>query len=60
MKKILQKINIAIQAILIAPITLPKKALEILRYLAVGLGIIETVIEDEKKKEESEEEESEE
>lgn len=33
--------------VLLAPIKLPAKALNVLKYVAVGLGIIEQVIQDE-------------
>lgn len=47
MKKIIKKISQAVQVVLLAPIKLPGKALNVLKYLAVGLGIIETVLEKE-------------
>ena len=34
--------------VLLAPIKLPAKALNVLKYIAVGLGIIETVLDQEK------------
>ena len=34
--------------VLLAPIKLPVKALQVLKYVAVGLGIIETVLDQEK------------
>lgn len=43
MKKIIKKIGQAIQVVLLAPIKLPKKAMVVLKYLSVGLGVIETV-----------------
>ena len=51
MKKIINKIGRALQVILLAPVKLPGKAMDILKYLAIGVGIIESVIDD---KEESE------
>lgn len=48
MKKIIIKIGRALQVILLAPVKLPGKAVDILKYLAIGVGIIESVI-DEKK-----------
>ncbi|MEI2274034.1 hypothetical protein OHD16_17935 [Sphingobacterium sp. ML3W] len=36
------------RVVLIAPIKLPAKAMNILKYISVGLGILETVLEDEK------------
>lgn len=47
MKKIIKKISQAVQVVLMAPIKLPGKALNVLKYIAVGLGIIETVIDKE-------------
>ncbi|MEN5233193.1 hypothetical protein OKW96_09870 [Sphingobacterium sp. KU25419] len=37
-----------------APIKLPGKALHIIKYIALGLGVVETVLEDKEKKEEAE------
>lgn len=44
MKTIIKKVSQAVQMVLLAPIKLPGKALNVLKYIAVGLGIIETVI----------------
>lgn len=49
MKKIIKKISRAVQVVLLAPIKLPVKALEVLKYVAVGLGIIETVLDKEER-----------
>lgn len=46
MKKIIRKIRIGLQVVLTAPVKLPGKALAILKYIALGIGIIETVIDD--------------
>lgn len=46
MKKVIRKISQAIQVVLLAPIKLPAKAMNVLRYVAVGLGIIEQVMDD--------------
>ncbi|MNG74720.1 hypothetical protein D3C87_1007310 [compost metagenome] len=54
MKKIINKIGRVLQVILLAPVKLPGKALDILKYLSIGVGIIESVI-DEKKEPEKEE-----
>ncbi|WP_400262967.1 hypothetical protein ACFX5U_07790 [Sphingobacterium sp. SG20118] len=54
MKKILIKINRALQVVLLAPIKLPGKALNILKYIALGLGVVETVLEDKDEKESGE------
>lgn len=48
MKKILNKIGKVLQVVLAAPLKLPGKAVNVLKYLALGLGILETVIEEEK------------
>ncbi len=46
MKKIIRKISQAVQVVLLAPIKLPAKAMNVLKYIAVGLGIIEQVMDD--------------
>ena len=46
MKKIINKIGRALQVILLAPVKLPGKAMDILKYLAIGVGIVESVIDD--------------
>ncbi|TYR36184.1 hypothetical protein FXV77_09705 [Sphingobacterium phlebotomi] len=46
MKKIIRKISQAVQVVLLAPIKLPAKAMSVLKYIAVGLGIIEQVMDD--------------
>lgn len=58
MKKIINKIGRALQVILLAPVKLPGKAMDILKYLAIGVGVIESVIDEkgESKTEESKEE----
>ncbi|MGA6119317.1 hypothetical protein [Sphingobacterium anhuiense] len=50
MKKIIKKIGQALQVVLMAPIKLPGKALNIIKYIALGLGVVETVLEDKEKK----------
>lgn len=50
MKKIINKISRALQVVLIAPVKLPGKALHIIKYIALGLGIVETVLDDPDKK----------
>lgn len=54
MKKIIKKIGQALQVVLLAPIKLPGKALNIIKYIALGLGVVETVLDDKDKKEEDE------
>ncbi|WP_454880700.1 hypothetical protein [Sphingobacterium detergens] len=58
MKKIINKIGRALQVIVLAPVKLPGKAMDILKYLAIGVGILESVIDEkgETEKEESKEE----
>lgn len=46
MKKIINKIGKALQLILQAPVKLPGKSLEILKYLAIGVDILESVIDE--------------
>lgn len=48
MKKILNKIGQVLQVVLAAPLKLPGKAGNILKYIALGLGILETVLEEDK------------
>lgn len=54
MKNIIQKISRALQVVLMAPIKLPGKALNIIKYIALGLGVVETVMDDKDKKGEAE------
>lgn len=54
MKKIINKIGQVLQVILLAPVKLPGKALHIIKYIALGLGIVETVLDDPDKKGEDE------
>lgn len=49
MKKILNKIGQVLQVVLVAPVKLPAKTVSFLKYVAMGLGILETVLEEEKK-----------
>ncbi len=46
MRQLIKKISQAVQVVLLAPIKLPAKALNVLKYIAVGLGIIEQVIQE--------------
>jgi hypothetical protein len=52
MRSIINKISRALQVVLLAPIKLPGKALNILKYVAVGLGIIESVLDNGKQESE--------
>lgn len=54
MKNIIQKISAVLQVVLLAPIKLPGKALNIIKYIALGLGVVETVLEDKENKGEEE------
>ncbi|WP_270087377.1 hypothetical protein [Sphingobacterium sp. SYP-B4668] len=53
MKKIIEIWSRAVQVVLAAPIKLPGKALDIIKYIALGLGIIEQLVKDEKPQEEN-------
>jgi|GEM_PF-1014224 len=44
--KIIKTWSKIVQTVLMAPIKLPGKALSIIKYIALGLGIIETMIDD--------------
>lgn len=48
MKKIFNKIGQVLQLVLAAPVKLPGKLGNVLKYLALGLGIVETVLDDAK------------
>lgn len=45
MKKIVNKIAKVLQVILLAPVKLPNKALNVVKYIALGLNIVESVLE---------------
>jgi len=57
MRNIINKISQALQMVLLAPIKLPSKALNILKYVAVGLGIIESVLDKGEKESETRDQE---
>lgn len=44
MKTIIGKMRQAVQVVLLAPIKLPAKLLHILKYAAVGLGILDSLV----------------
>lgn len=48
MKKIFKKIGQVLQLLLAAPVKLPGKVGNVLKYLALGLGIVETVMDQDK------------
>jgi len=44
MKKIIQTLSKAVQVVLAAPVKLPAKVVQVVKYVAVALGILESVI----------------
>ena len=46
MKKIFNRIGQVLQLVLAAPVKLPGKVGNVLKYVALGLGILETVLEE--------------
>ncbi len=46
MKKIINKIGKVLGLVLVAPVKLPGKVPAILKYLAIGLGIMEAVLDE--------------
>lgn len=46
MKKFIHSLSRAVQLVLAAPVKLPAKMLQVVRYIALGLGILETVVPD--------------
>ena len=50
MKKIFNKIGQVLQLVLAAPVKLPGKVGNVLRYFAVALGVLEAVLEEETEK----------
>lgn len=48
MKKILNKIEQVLQVVLAAPVKWPGKVANVLKYIALGLGIVEKVLEEDK------------
>lgn len=47
MKKVIKKVSQVLQMVLMAPIKLPAKALAVVKYVALGLGILDRVLEEE-------------
>lgn len=45
MKKWINKISNVVQVVLMAPVKLPGKVMHILKYIGLGLGVIEMVLE---------------
>lgn len=56
MKKIIKKVSAAVQLVLLAPVKLPGKVLNIIKYVALGLGVIESVLDKEKEGEQGDDE----
>ena len=52
MKKIFNKIGQVLQLLLAAPVKLPGKVGNVLKYLALGLGIVETILDEAKPQQE--------
>ena len=50
MNHIIKKISRAVQLVLLAPVKLPGKALHIVKYIALGLGILESVLDEPEEK----------
>ena len=46
MNKFLKKISAVVQMVLLAPVKLPGQALNVIKYIALGLGILEAVVSD--------------
>lgn len=58
MKSIVKKISRALQVILMAPVKLPAKIAGVLKYVALGLGVIESVLDGDDKVDSEETKES--
>lgn len=56
MKKIISKVSRVLHMVLMAPVKLPGKALNIIKYVALGLGIIDQVLDEESEGQEGREE----
>lgn len=50
MKKIIQKLSKAVQVVLVAPVKLPAKVVQVVKYVALALGVLETVVPDKTEK----------
>lgn len=48
MKTLIKKMRQAVQVVLLAPIKLPSKVATMLKYAAVGLGILDSIVDSEK------------
>lgn len=46
MRKIIKKINQAVQLVLAAPVKLPMKVVQVVKYIALSLGILEAIVPD--------------
>lgn len=56
MKKIISKVSRVLHMVLMAPVKLPGKALTVIKYVALGLGIIDQVLDEESEGQEGREE----
>ncbi|HMR19783.1 MAG TPA: hypothetical protein PKA53_10835 [Sphingobacterium sp.] len=55
MKKIIHTLSKAVQVVLAAPVKLPAKVVQVAKYVAIALGILEAVIEEKDKPQTGEE-----
>lgn len=46
MKKLIQKLSKAVQVVLAAPVKLPAKVVQAVKYVALVLGVLESVVPD--------------
>lgn len=56
MKNIIRKISQAVQVLLLAPVKLPGKALHVIKYVALGIGLLESLLHDSKAEQAAEDE----
>ena len=48
MKKTINKVSAMLQVLLLAPIKLPGKVVNVLKYIAVGVGLLQRVLDEDK------------
>ncbi|MDF2514882.1 MAG: hypothetical protein K0R59_178 [Sphingobacterium sp.] len=48
MKKIIDKVSAMLQVLLLAPVKLPGKVVNALKYVAVGVGLLQRVLDEDK------------
>lgn len=53
MNSLLRKLGKAVQVLLLAPITLPSKVMQVVKYVALALGVIEALVDVEKNDDET-------